>query len=120
MDSRFVTNNLETRIKIFKKMIFAICFQEQPLITTGDASVEYNSEKIIDTQYTCKTEKISNIEMKDVITLKLENEQMPLGVQYTHLRKNNKSENFVFVSIFSFRITKQDNYFLVFHRIKNS
>lgn len=68
------------------------------MITTGDASVEYNSNKIIDSQYTCKTEKVSDIESKDVITLKLENEHTPLGIHYTHQKKIDKRKKIDFVS----------------------
>lgn len=72
--------------------------QEEPLITTGDAIVEYNANKIIDSQYTCKTEKISAIETKDVITLKLENEHTPLGIHYTHQKKIDKPAKIDYVS----------------------
>lgn len=68
------------------------------MITTGDASVEYNSNKIIDSQYTCKTEKINDNESKDVITLKLENEHTPVGIHYTHQKKIDRSKKFDFVS----------------------
>jgi hypothetical protein len=43
------------------------------MITTGDALVEYNSKNILNSHYTCKTEKITKSESKDVINLKVDN-----------------------------------------------
>ena len=61
--------------------------QEKPLITTGHATVEYNNKNFINSHYTCKTEKISENDSKDVINLTLENEMRPLGIYYTHQKK---------------------------------
>lgn len=65
--------------------------QEKPSITTGDASVEYNTKNIINSHYTCKTEKSGDSESKDVINLTLENEFRPLGIYFTHHKKIDKT-----------------------------
>lgn len=67
------------------------------MITAGDASIEYNSKSIINSHYTCKTETISEKEMKDVINLILENEVRPIGVYYTHHKKLDKPKRHDFV-----------------------
>lgn len=68
------------------------------MITTGDASVEYNTKNIINGHYTCKTEKTNDNESKDVINLTLENELRPLGIYYTHQKKIDKPIKSDFVS----------------------
>lgn len=83
--------------------VFTQYLQEKPLITTGTASVEYNATngtKIITGQYTCKTEKISDNEVKDVINLTCENEIKPLGIHYTHHKNVDEAAKINIVSSF--------------------
>lgn len=68
------------------------------MITTGDASVEYNGENILSSHYTSKMEKVSNNHQKEIIDLSVENQIRPLGIHYTHEKNRNPSENFDFVS----------------------
>jgi hypothetical protein len=70
------------------------------MITTGDASIEYNTKNIVNSHYTCKTEKISDSESKDIINLSLENEIRPVGIHFTHLKKIDKDEKKEFVCFF--------------------
>lgn len=69
------------------------------MITTGTASVDYNATNIINSQYTCKTEKIGDNDTKDVINLTVENEIKPLGIHYTHHKKVDKASKIDLVSI---------------------
>jgi hypothetical protein len=72
--------------------------QEKPLITTGDATVDYNSRTILNSHYTCKTERISANHNKEIIDLSLENEKRPLGIHYTHEMNKNPNEKLDYVS----------------------
>lgn len=72
--------------------------QEKPLITTGDAIVDYNSKTVLNSHYTCKTEQISANHDKEIIDLSIENEKRPLGIHYTHEKNKRPSDNFDFVS----------------------
>lgn len=72
--------------------------QEKPLITTGDATVDYNSRTVLNSHYTCKTEKISENHNKEIIDLSLENEKRPLGIHYTHEKNAKASEKLDYVS----------------------
>lgn len=81
----------------FKYLLFQ---QEKPLITAGDASIEYNAKGIINSHYTCKTEKINEKESKDVINLILENEVRDFGIHYTHHKKLDKPKKLDFVRKF--------------------
>lgn len=60
--------------------------------------MDYNATNIINSQYTCKTEKINDSEVKDVINLTVENEIKPLGIHYTHQKKVDVEAKIDFVS----------------------
>lgn len=77
-------------------MFYAL--QEKPLITTGDATVDYNSRNVLNSHYTCKTERISENHNKEIIDLSLENEKRPLGIHYTHEMNKNPNEKLDYVS----------------------
>lgn len=68
------------------------------MITTGDALVDYNSRTVLNSHYTCKTEKISENHNKEIIDLSLENEKRPLGIHYTHEKNLNIEKNLDYVS----------------------
>ncbi|XP_050082628.1 uncharacterized protein LOC126569520 [Anopheles aquasalis] len=56
---------------------------QRPAITTGHAEVDYNSNKILNGQYTSKEESRVGFDKK-TIDVTLENNFMPLGVHYVH------------------------------------
>ncbi|XP_049547862.1 uncharacterized protein LOC125959115 [Anopheles darlingi] len=56
---------------------------QRPAITTGHAEVDYNSNKILNGQYTSKEESRAGFDKK-TIDVTLENNFMPLGVHYVH------------------------------------
>lgn len=73
---------LETRH--YASMVYGL--KERALITTGHATVEYNSENVLNGHYTCKSEARAGHE-KDVVDITLENKLKPLGVHYVHLHQ---------------------------------
>lgn len=83
--------------KNHKPQIFLIK-QEKPLITAGHASVEYNAKNILNSTYTCKSEKQGGNQERDVIDLSIENEMRPIGIHYTHEKKKRPAQKFEFVS----------------------
>ncbi|XP_053673666.1 uncharacterized protein LOC128723926 [Anopheles nili] len=56
---------------------------QRPAITIGHAEVDYNSEKVLNGQYTSKEESRDDFE-KETIDVTLENKFMPVGVHYVH------------------------------------
>jgi hypothetical protein len=56
--------------------------------------VDYNTKNVLNSHYTCKTEKISSNHAKDIIDLSLENEFKPLGIHYVHEKRVVASEKF--------------------------
>lgn len=63
--------------------------------------MEYNDKNILNSTYTCKTEKIGSGQTKDVVDLSLENEMRPIGIHYTHEKKIRPAQKFDYVSTFN-------------------
>lgn len=68
------------------------------MITTGHGSVEYNAKNVLNSTYTCRTEKIGSGQVKDVIDLSIENEMRPIGIHYTHEKRKRPAQKFDYVS----------------------
>lgn len=68
------------------------------MITTGHGFVEYNDQNILNSTYTCKTEKSGSNQLKDIIDLSLENQMRPIGIHYTHEMKKRPAQKFEYVS----------------------
>lgn len=57
--------------------------KERRLLSTGHCVIDYNTKKVLNGQYTCKSESRAGFE-KDEVTILLENDLKPIGIFYVH------------------------------------
>lgn len=60
--------------------------QEQPSLSTGQATVEYNRTKVLEGKYNCLSESKAGFD-KDTIHVELQNKLLPIGADYLHGRE---------------------------------
>ena len=66
------------------------------MISTGHATVEYNENIVLNSQYTCKSESTADYN-KEVVDLSLQNNFKPVGMHYVNERKKNPANKEEFV-----------------------
>lgn len=64
--------------------------QEKPLLSIGQATVEYNGSKVLEGKYNCLSESKTGFD-KDTIHVELQNKLLPIGVDYLHGRDHSIS-----------------------------
>ncbi|XP_055713060.1 uncharacterized protein LOC129807664 isoform X2 [Phlebotomus papatasi] len=69
----------------FANIVYGL--KERPMLTTGNAVVEYNNRKVLDGTYNCKTESRAGFE-KETVNIALENNLKPIGIHYVHQRQS--------------------------------
>lgn len=72
--------------------------KERALLSTGHCVINYNSKKVLNGQYTCKSEFSASFD-KDEITILLENDLKPIGIFYVHATKGNAVDMQIYVSL---------------------
>lgn len=53
-------------------------------LSTGNCAVHYNDERVLDGQYTSKSESRAGYE-REVVDITLQNPRKPLGIAYVHV-----------------------------------
>ncbi|GAB0088507.1 uncharacterized protein DMENIID0001_029540 [Sergentomyia squamirostris] len=86
--------------------------KERPMITTGNAVVEYNNKKVLDGTYNCKTESRAGFE-KENVNIALENSLKPVGIHYVHTKQSagpyDPDDDMKHVELFELRNSKTYN-----------
>lgn len=90
--------------------------KERQLLATGHCVIDYNAKKVLNGQYTCKSETRAGF-AKDQVKILLENDMKPIGINYEHAVGQKGVDGDTYVSI---KILLKIRYFYLTNKFKLS